>query len=90
MDEQKFRDLLEQLHGELEKTQSVDEKGRELLRDLDTHIRELLERSEVKPIQAQPNMAKQVEETIKHFEITHPTLTMALSELLTALNNAGI
>jgi hypothetical protein len=90
MDDTKLRELLEQLHNELEHTQSVDDKGRALLRDLDADIRGLLNRSQGDALQVQPPMVGRLEDTIDHFEITHPTLTMALSELLTALNNAGI
>ncbi|MBI2757917.1 MAG: DUF4404 family protein [Chloroflexi bacterium] len=90
MDDKKLRKLLEQLHDELEHTQSLDDKGRALLRDLDADIRSLLNRSKGDALQAQPPVLERLEETIDHLEITHPTLTMALSELLTALNNAGI
>ena len=90
MNDTKLRELLEQLHSELEHTQSVDDKGRALLRDLDADIRGLLNRSKGGALQVQPPMVGLLEDTIDHFEITHPTLTMALSELLTALNNAGI
>lgn len=90
MDDQKLRKLLEQLHSELEHTQSLDDKGQTLLRDLDADIRGLLDRSQGEALQVQPPMLERLETTIDHLEITHPTLTMALSELLTALNNAGI
>lgn len=88
MDDQKLRNLLEQLHTELERTPDLDDKGRALLRDLDADIRQLLENSKVETVQ--PRVLGLLEDTIDHFEITHPTLTMALSEMLTALNNAGI
>lgn len=90
MADKKLLKLLEQLHAEIERTKQVDDKGKELLRDLDGHIRELLSRSGDAPIQPQPTLARGLEVSIKHFELTHPTLTMALSDLLTALNNAGI
>lgn len=90
MDDEKLRKLLEQLHSELEHTQSVDDKGRVLLKDLDMDIRGLLNRSEGDALQVQPPVLGRLEDSIDHFELTHPTLTMALSELLTALNNAGI
>ena len=45
MEEQELRKLLEQLHGEIEHTKTVDEKGLELLRHLETDIHALLERS---------------------------------------------
>ncbi|MBI3739543.1 MAG: DUF4404 family protein [Chloroflexi bacterium] len=90
MDDQKLRKLLTQLRAELAQTKNVDDKGRTLLRQLDADIRDLLARSEGASIQAGPPVLGRLEETIRHLEITHPTLTMALSDLLTALNNAGI
>ncbi len=90
MDDQKLRKLLEQLHSELEHTQNMDDKGQALLKDLDADIRGLLNRSKGEALQVTSPTVGLLEDTINHFEITHPTLTMALSELLTALNNAGI
>ncbi len=90
MDDTKLRELLEQLHSELEHTQSVDDKGQVLLKDLDADIRGLLNRSSGEALQVPLPTVGLLEDTINHFEISHPTLTMALSELLTALNNAGI
>jgi len=46
MDNQELGKLLEQLHSEIEHTESIDEKGRERLRDLATDIGELLARSD--------------------------------------------
>ena len=87
MTDQPLRDLLGKLHDELQRIESVDEKGRDLLRDLDTDIRALLERSGEA---GSDSSAKSIQSAMDHFEITHPKLTMALSEMLTALNNAGI
>ena len=87
MNDQKIRKLLEELHGELEHTQTVDEKGRALLRELSADINNLLERSGA---QADETMLERLQETIDHLEITHPKLTMALSEMMTILSNAGI
>lgn len=90
MDDKKLRRLLEQLHAELEHTESLDDKGRDLLRRLDADIRGLLNRSQGDALQVQAPTLERLEAAINHLEITHPTLTMALSELLTTLNNAGI
>ncbi|HEY3312183.1 MAG TPA: DUF4404 family protein [Anaerolineales bacterium] len=90
MDEQELRKLLEQLHTEIEHTQSVDDKGRELLRDLGSDIRELLARSETKPTQAQQSIVDRLEESISYLEVTHPILTNALAKVLESLSNAGI
>ena len=90
MDEQALRKLLEQLHSEIEQTHSVDEKGRELLRDLGSDINELLERSEADPAQVQHSLLSRLEDSISYLEVTHPTLTATLSQLMESLSNAGI
>lgn len=87
MKDQKIDQLLEQLHKEIEGIDGADEKGRELLRELSADIRELLERAESK----QPaSMLERIEQAMEHFEVTHPDLTAALSNLSTILSNAGI
>jgi hypothetical protein len=87
MTDETLRDLLGKLHDELQRIESVDEKGRALLRDLDADIRALLERSGES---GSDSIMKRLQSAMDHFEITHPKLTMALSEMMTALNNAGI
>lgn len=84
------RELLQQLHDEINNTQTVDEKGEELLRDLDGDIRALLERSEEHPTQVRPSIVHTLESTLDHFEITHPELTALVSKLLDTLSNVGI
>jgi hypothetical protein len=89
-DDEELRQKLEQLHDEIQNVDHVDAQGQELLRDVDGHLRELLERSEKADLQPKPGLAGGLEDAIRHFEVTHPTLTEALSDLLTALSNAGI
>ena len=88
MTDNKLSKLLEQLHNELDSTEDVDEKGRELLRALNADIEELLERSEGG--QSDDSLLERLQESIDQFEVTHPTLTSALSHIMTALSNAGI
>ena len=88
MSDKNLAELLEQLHNELDNTDAVDEKGRELLRALNADIEELLERSE--GAQSDDSLLERLQESIDHFEVTHPTLTAALSHIVNALNNAGI
>jgi hypothetical protein len=90
MDNQELRKILEQLHGEIGHIDSIDEKGKILLRDLGTDIRELLERSENNQAQLHPSTVRNLEDTIDYFEVTHPNLTSTLSKLLSVLSNAGI
>ena len=88
MTDKKFSKLLEQLHEELGKTKAVDEKGRELLRDLNTDIKKLLEQRGHE--ETKGSMLKRFQDAIDHFEVTHPDLTSELSRIMTILSNAGI
>ena len=88
MNNQEIDKLLEKLKNEIEGIQPDDEKGQALLSELSADIRELLERAESK--QPAPSMMKRLEDSIDHFEVTHPELTAALSSLFTILSNAGI
>lgn len=88
MTDKNLSDLLEKLHEELQHVESMDDKGRDLLRGIDVEIRALLDRSGESA--QETSLAKSLQSALDHFEITHPKLTMAFSEILTALNNAGI
>lgn len=90
MEDKELRKLLAQLHDEINKTQAVDEKGSDLLRDLEVDITALLERSEENPVQLSPSNTQNLENVLGHFEVTHPSLTTLISKLLEALSNAGI
>ena len=90
MSDENLRKLLEQLHDELERTESVDEKGDELLRHLDADIGNFLKRSGKGKRQPDEPLLEQLQDAIDHFEVTHPRLTMMLSEMMTILSNAGI
>ncbi|MCA1900008.1 MAG: DUF4404 family protein [Chloroflexi bacterium] len=82
---QELNQLLEKLKEEIENIRPEDEKGQALLRELSADIRDLLERAEAK----QP-MLSRIQASIEHFEVSHPSLTAALSSLSAILSNAGI
>ena len=89
--DQNLRELLERLHNQLEQTESMDEAGTEMLRHLDEDIRKRLESSGSKR-KKEPDepILERLQDTIDHFEATHPNLTLTLSEMMTILSNAGI
>lgn len=89
MTDQNLRELLEKLHQELEHIDTTDEQGREMLHHLDSDIRNLLKRSGEQPEVDEP-MLERLQDTIDHFETTHPSLTLTLSQMMTILSNAGI
>jgi hypothetical protein len=91
MNDNELRAMLEELHKKIESTNSVDETGRELLSHLSVDIRNLLERTgHEEQLRGTKWEIGRLEESVRHFEVSHPNLTQALSQLLTTLNNAGI
>ena len=91
MNDDELRQLLEELHRKIEDTDEVDEKGRELLSHLSVDIRNLLERTgHEERLRGDSWVVGRLDESVRHFEVTHPNLTAALAQLLTILNNAGI
>ena len=90
MDDDKRRELLQQLHDEINNLDTVDKKSSELLRDIDSDIYELLERSGENPLEMRPSMAHRMEDAVSHFECDHPELTALISKVIDSLSNAGI
>ena len=82
------RKLLEEFRDQVAQTEDLDEEGRTLLRSLDKEIHDLVENSE--DGDTPDTVLEQLQESIEHFEDTHPSLTMTLSQMLTVLSNAGI
>ena len=81
------RKLLEEFRNQVTQAEPLDEEDRNLLLSLDTEIHKLTESAED---ETPDSVLEQLQESIEHFEDTHPTLTLTLSQMLTALSNAGI
>jgi hypothetical protein len=90
MDDQELRKLIEQLHIEIQNTRTVDEKGQELLLHLEADIRALLARADGDAVAIHPSTLRRLQEGLDHFEVTHPTLTILISNLLEGLSKVGI
>ena len=90
MNDQELCQLLEKVHDEIEATQSVDAKERELLQDLETDIRALLERCESEQVQSRSLTVRHLEDAIEYLAVNHPTLTSMLSNMSAILSNAGV
>ena len=90
MNDQDLCKLLEQLHSEIEGTESVDDKERELLREHDEDILGLQERCEGETIQTHPLIVRRLDDAIEYMAVKHPTLTGMLSNMSTILSNAGV
>ena len=90
MNDQELCQLLEKLRDEIEATESVDVRERELLRDLESDIHKLLERCEAEQIHSHPLTIRRLEDAIEYMAVNHPTLTDMLSRMSTILSNAGV
>ena len=89
MTDQNLRDLLEKLQTELGQIDVTDEAGRERLRHLEADIRRLRERSDEQE-ETDDSMLERFQDSIDHFETSHPEFTMMISQMMTILSNAGI
>ncbi|MHB8779444.1 MAG: DUF4404 family protein [Anaerolineales bacterium] len=87
MNNNRIRELLQQLQDELDRSEPLDEKGRGLLDHLIADIENLLDDSGA---QADEPVLQRLRESMDHFKIEHPNLTMALSDMMAILSNAGI
>ncbi|MFH1625617.1 MAG: DUF4404 family protein [Pseudomonadota bacterium] len=85
-----LREILEQLHTELEQTKSVDKTSRELLRDVIKDIYDVLERSSKKPSGGHQSLINQLTEAASRFEETHRTLAATVGQVIDALGRMGI
>ena len=84
------RKLLEEFRNQVAQAESLDEEGRNLLLSLDKEIDNLMKSSKDETVDIPDSVLEQLQESIEHFEDTHPTLTLTLSQMMTVLSNAGI
>jgi hypothetical protein len=89
MNDQNLHELLEKLERQMEQMEVTDEAGRERMRHLEADIRRLRERTGEDEEGDEP-MLERFQESIDHFETSHPELTMMISQMMTILSNAGI
>ena len=88
MRERHLRQMLEQLHTELQRTDTIDDRSRQLLRSVLDDIEDLLERKE-KRVQPE-SIVERLREAVRAFETTHPTLTDTIGGVADALAKMGI
>ena len=89
MPERHLREMLEQLHTELRRADTLDERSRELLHAVIGDIEDLLERKH-EPRTRPESIVERLREAVRAFETTHPTLTGAINRVADALAGFGI
>jgi Domain of unknown function (DUF4404) len=82
-----LRELLEELHAELRRTEAVDDRSRALLREVDSVIQSALARTGSAQSES---LIERLRETVDRFEGTHPALTEAVTRVLDSLVSMGI
>ncbi len=90
MDQQKLRQLLEQLHAELAQTEVLDTEARAQLKDLMAEVQAALARAEDAAPQEYHTLGGRLREGIRQFERSYPALTWAMGEVLEILSRAGV
>ena len=88
MSERHLREMLEQLHAELQNSGDIDENSRELLREVMDDIRTIVEPGAAAP-RPEP-LGQRLREAVDAFEESHPALTEAVGRVVDALAKMGI
>ncbi len=88
MEKQKLQELLVQLHEELEKTDTVDERTGEVLGELKENISRLV-KEETDIEDEHEGLAERLGDAVGHFEEDHPKLTIAIQHILDSLARMG-
>lgn len=89
MPREKLRELVAQLHEELEETGSVDAESRALLEALTVDIDKVVGDEPTGP-EEHESALEQVEEAAVGFEAEHPRVAGILREIFSALSRVGI
>ena len=89
MPEARLRELLEELHDELEGEGPLDDETKTMLRDARLEIHEALA-AERKGEDVVPNARERLNTAIERFEDRHPDGVALLNRILEALSHVGI
>lgn len=91
--DQEIRQMLLQLHDELQRTHALDESERAMMRHLMNDIQAILDQSDLATspeARANQNLIDRMRRSIDVLEVSHPTVTAMIVKALDTLNIAGI
>lgn len=86
MADKELRELLRQVHVELDETDAVSDEERQLLDKLMIDIRARLGESD----EDEHGLGDRLDDAIEQFNVSHPTLAFALRRIMDALGKMGI
>ncbi|MEI7694982.1 MAG: DUF4404 family protein [Chlorobium sp.] len=88
MEQQKLRELLDTLHHELERVDSVDETTEAVLANLKRDMQRLLD-EKIGNSHENASLVERMNQALDHFESDHPKLSMTIQHLLESLAKMG-
>jgi uncharacterized phage infection (PIP) family protein YhgE len=89
MNNETLREQLEQLHGELSQTETVDARQSELLKTLEDDIKELLGREQNQPHHYR-GLGERLSEAVAQLEASHPQVTLLMRRAIDSLSYLGV
>lgn len=91
MENKKVRQLLEELHGELESADPVEPETRNLLKSVMDDINGVLDRREASsPEEEEEPLSERLSQALTEFESQHPRVAFAVERLMKSLADIGI
>jgi hypothetical protein len=88
MDKEVLQNRLDALHAELDRAEALDDDRREALRQSAKAIQARLEQAEKDP--DDESLLDRLNEAVVQFEGTHPTLALAITQVINALVDIGV
>ena len=82
MENQNLRQALEQLHAELQRTDSTDPKTRELLQHLINDIQNVLQDTRTESPPRYDDLRQPLADSVKRLEDSHPSLVLTIGRVL--------
>ncbi|MGH8494705.1 MAG: DUF4404 family protein [Gammaproteobacteria bacterium] len=86
----RLAELLAELERELDHADSLDDVGRQRMRDVQAALSRALDTRGRDAPEDLAGLADPVQRSIDEFEKTHPRLTLTLGRILDALNKIGV
>ncbi len=90
MNQQQLRKTLEELHAELEQTESVDDETAAQLTELEGHIQALLKRPDQELMSKHHGLSASLRSALVNLGEMYPRLTLYIERVLDGLNEMGI
>jgi hypothetical protein len=90
MSEPQLKDHLENLHSELLNTRTVDNDTKVLLKEIQDDVCTLLEHEGEYTTEHHATIKERLDESARHFDVSHPRLAATLRTVVHTLNNMGI